>query len=684
MKRTIINSSILFFGITALYMLVFIGSTYRITPNQLLIPIPLPSSSIIDLLVLCILPGLLTSGVYLWASSRFRQSNPEPTKSHSFLMLVLDGLPFAFLIAATVAAYTALRHSSIFTSSGFWGLVAPTGTTMVFPNTAGVWVTTIIIALMLAAVIYMFAPLFTFSRHKTPPPTHRFDKWLFYAAAAFIPSIPLFYLYNGNQVENHLVFSHILIVAGILAIVGMLLLHILKRATDRGEAALLLSILFWLCFWLFEAMYRAVYNIFVTLSSTVFMIILILTFAGLAILIRMFKPRFFNSSPVYKILTASLFVIFVFNLVPGINHEIILQRAIAADGEGENATFYIKRDFYTSDSLPTPDIYWVHLDGMMSMETVERFFGVSQNSLREELEYRGFLVYPNAELNAGSTRMALPALLSPAFYDSFFGELLDEYNELLTRETSVVVNDHLRQLGLRWDNISTSYELLTALANRQYDLTILNSMGGRMQLPSSFDSIAGDNVSVINFSKSIRDHFGDLVEMMNLTTPLYISDSHELIDDLRTVIVPQTDSDIEPVARFTFRAFNQTQATNFWRLDAAFSEDTEISRTRVDIYPMAYALITQSMLNYIDSVLNNNPNAVIVLQSDHGFHIYETQRYLLEQGYSLEQVLELIYSVFSAVRIPPEYGGLNAPIAPLNISRELVNRFVGENYELLP
>jgi hypothetical protein len=54
------------------------------------------------------------------------------------------------------------------------------------------------------------------------------------------------------------------------------------------------------------------------------------------------------------------------------------------------------------------------------------------------------------------------------------------------------------------------------------------------------------------------------------------------------------------------------------------------------------------------------------------------------QGYTKEQIVELMHSVFSAVRIPDEYGGLDEPIAPLNITRELINRFVGDNYELLP
>jgi hypothetical protein len=39
--------------------------------------------------------------------------------------------------------------------------------------------------------------------------------------------------------------------------------------------------------------------------------------------------------------------------------------------------------------------------------------------------------------------------------------------------------------------------------------------------------------------------------------------------------------------------------------------------------------------------------------------------------------------VMSAVRIPEIWGGLEKPLDPLDISRVLVNRYVGKNYELV-
>ena len=124
--------------------------------------------------------------------------------------------------------------------------------------------------------------------------------------------------------------------------------------------------------------------------------------------------------------------------------------------------------------------------------------------------------------------------------------------------------------------------------------------------------------------------------------------------------------------RFRFIFYEWTRLALFPLSDA----------TRIEHYPFAFADMLVSMLDAIDLILEN-PDAVIILQSDHGIYNYAVLRNLLEIGIPLDTVLELNYSVFSAVRIPAQYGGLDEPLNPLNISRVLVNRFVGENYALL-
>ena len=101
-----------------------------------------------------------------------------------------------------------------------------------------------------------------------------------------------------------------------------------------------------------------------------------------------------------------------------------------------------------------------------------------------------------------------------------------------------------------------------------------------------------------------------------------------------------------------------------------------------NFYMYAYNYAATVMLTMIDLILDNDPYAVIILQADHGFHVGHTQGYLRTSGMSDKYLFKLIHSTMSAVGIPERYGVLDAPIAPINITRELVNRFVGHNYEL--
>jgi hypothetical protein len=105
-------------------------------------------------------------------------------------------------------------------------------------------------------------------------------------------------------------------------------------------------------------------------------------------------------------------------------------------------------------------------------------------------------------------------------------------------------------------------------------------------------------------------------------------------------------------------------------------------------YPQHIYAVRQ-MLAQVDTIIAFDPNAVIVIQGDHGIHLIGQDGdfdsdYMYAKGYSLEDQLNLNLQVISAVRIPPQYGELTEPLDPLDITRYLVNHFVGNgNYEYL-
>jgi hypothetical protein len=483
-------------------------------------------------------------------------------------------------------------------------------------------------------------------------------------AALTMPSILLFYLYNTNRVQNHLVFAHILILAGLLGVAGLLIFFIFKSGTDSMEGSLLLSIVFWLFFWLFEATYSMVGRIASTLTPIGFMVMLALILLFMSAAIRRLNTKLAKLSTVFMALAVCLPALLIFNLLPGVTHEVELTRARAAVSDEESPPFYIRSNFVIDDTLPTPDIYWIFTDGMMSLEAIERFWGESQDRFREEFALRGFVINPDAKLNAGFTAAAAPSLFSPAFYDSFLGERLALVETELSAKRLSSFVDGLTQVGLTLnDDILPNYELPIALISRDYEVDLRSTAAILPVMPRSIEALShGNTTGNASWLTTLMENSGNLTELLNKTTPLSIISVEERANRTRADVGQKHSS--RP--RFVFLWHN---------VKASYIRREE----RSQLNGLRFAL------NYADEVLANNPNAVIVIQSDHGpIHMPVTQQEMLNQGYSVEQVLDQLHSVFSAVRIPEKYGGLDEPIAPLNISRELVNRFVGQNYDLLP
>jgi hypothetical protein len=139
----------------------------------------------------------------------------------------------------------------------------------------------------------------------------------------------------------------------------------------------------------------------------------------------------------------------------------------------------------------------------------------------------------------------------------------------------------------------------------------------------------------------------------------------------------------EPEPRLTFIHDGKAHYSFILNEDGARVPRTEKDGFNPANYPPQHRYAAKVVLGYIDLILAHDPDAVIVVEADHGLHAEANRDTLLAAGGTEEDVRVMQNSVMSAVRIPDKWGGLDAPLDPLNISRVLVNRFVGENYTLL-
>ena len=550
---------------------------------------------------------------------------------------------------------------------------------------------------------------------------------LYYFAAFLLPNIFLFYLFNNNKVLNHLLFSHFVVLAAFLSIISITIYMVLKKTRSGFEGAFITMLIFWIFFWLFETIFNtaAWYSAIITRGPVC---------VGLAVVIAIvfrscckYGPVLVKYRSAFLVITVMICVLFVYNFVPALFSEVIFS---LINPSSEEKLYNTKTEFVIDDSLPNPDIYWLHMDQMMGFSAVEKYFGDSQDELKTELTKHGFVLNEDAELHAGYTRVAVPALLSPAFFDSYLGLRLDEVKYLYlphrTRRAELDKRHILDGVDL-YEDIAPNLELFTAFMQAGYTaVTIAEWAIGDTSNIRPIDVFYRSNeeypliIKSKNTAAEKKNLFFeafDLTHLLVITTPLSIGKEkiikwiNKKINEIEDQWMPIPEHEFI-VSRMTEKTLGIAEEKRlFRRLYDSFSISSPklvyitnfIAHNPYDkiyatgklenpspknsfavdlLYMPQYKYTVDVMLNMLDMILEENPNAIIVIQGDHGIHS-DGQIYMINKGYPASQIFDMNYSVISAVRIPQQYGGSEEPIDPLNISRLLVNRFVGKNYELL-
>ena len=118
---------------------------------------------------------------------------------------------------------------------------------------------------------------------------------------------------------------------------------------------------------------------------------------------------------------------------------------------------------------------------------------------------------------------------------------------------------------------------------------------------------------------------------------------------------------------------------------AVGNEINEIYGLNTNFYLGNYIYSNKLLIELLEYIRDNDEDAVIIVQSDHGIHLLEDEEIMAQLSITKEEVQDIRNSVISAFYIPQEYrnGDEDYLDNPLNISRYLVNNYVGENYEYM-
>ncbi len=516
---------------------------------------------------------------------------------------------------------------------------------------------------------------------------------LYIAAAALSPCGFWFHVYRNNMASLDM--KRVLLFALVIAGISVALFFLLTLVMSR-ESALLPVVLLWIVFWTFQTVHRFLNKVYPLSALNLLFIILCLLVIVCCILHKRGISRL-----VAMTLSCVVILLFLYNGTGPIYGAI--RNALSPEPYSVKDTFALDAD------AGKPDVYWLHMDGMMDFRTVEKVLGEDQSEVIQALEDRGFTVNEGAELDIGWTRYSFPALTSPTIYDSYLEPLFAGMGGLTSYERrDKLYRESAYDVYLDYPRL----ELFRAFQEAGYGTYGFMTMFGRLEeivpegyayddafTPERTDRIYSHNLKKVLIESSI---LGLFMEDASADFPLQdIKDSvPEYSEELYQIISPDTDYYFDTVRhydRWLLRATIDSLSLpspklvyiqnliphNFFNHDENGMYRHTESEYDMSLYCPQAKYAEKIMLGTIDMILERDPDAVIVIQGDHGVHLFEREE-LASQGFTDDQMLEMNYSTVSAVRIPEKYGALREPLDPLDITRYLVNHFVGQgNYAYL-
>ena len=534
--------------------------------------------------------------------------------------------------------------------------------------------------------------------------------WLLGSLFSFV--MPLAFLL-GKYAENreYLDLFHVLLVSGIVGVASLIIFILVALITRQpGCAGLCITLL---------GLFFFSKPLQVTLGSPFGLYVLIgLVLIALLVLGLWILSQRKNTMPVFVFSALFVMAFLLMSIVSTVRAEI---------GEKQRYQTIPRVEFSVDESLPSPNIYWLHADAMIGFEAMEYFFDDFQEEFMADLENYGFVIDTGAQFEAyHGTQTALPALFSPQFYDDYFVKVIEETYE--GRMETLTSGSRYPIDMAPFDAIRKSNELVEAFEQKGYTTATIGERDIYFYPTTNYYYDCSDTADPDKLFFRTEENAEDLM------TAITMSESHMRLYDLMEMTSLFPANLLAQMSREAKREVEQqlhvipmsVEANAQWHAPLT-SSDAMLSITRglfecmklpepklilvqsgvahtgynrdengnlleggggasLEYYAGQHRLSAKFLLNLIGFIMENDPNAVIVVQADHGPHeAYAVVDYVINIRAQGKDMLPYMWnSTMNAVHVPEAYGGLEDSVHPLNISRYLVNSFVGEgNYEYL-
>jgi len=527
-------------------------------------------------------------------------------------------------------------------------------------------------------------------------------------SSALLPVIPMLFLYNHNSA--YLSFWQVCIYCIFLILIVMLLNKLIRSIFKptfpiHSELIAFIACLAFVCFvFAYDGIYDKILKYYI--NPYIFLLIAPAAAYIIAFLFSKIISKIKTTSYA-SIINVAVFVMVLMNVLP--LFKVALQT--------ENTEIKFKTNFTVNEKAYSPNVYWILCDGLLGFDAMEKYFNDSQSELIQKLQSRGFIINKSAMLESGhNTRIAVPALMCPNYYDIRLKTILDDHTSAMKAYSS---------LNLELSNTRYNNELINAFKEKGYT-TISMSLDEDVFFPTTdyFYYVAAHYTSDEEYAQ-----LPAIIENANVESEGFYQ-SRFRTEKLGQIFLGGLPSKIfdfvygynkqkKPLStKCTFTSSVLANGENSGRYtvlidsvyDALYSESILepkfiIIHSLMAHYPFIFnengglnentfsasaykghhTYAAKVLVNIIDMIVEKDPDAVIVLQADHGLHGLSEEQIDSWFGISSDP-LDIWNNVFSAIQVPEKYENgeeIYAITNPLNISRYLVNSFVGKNYSYI-
>jgi len=321
-----------------------------------------------------------------------------------------------------------------------------------------------------------------------------------------------------------------------------------------------------------------------------------------------------------------------------------------------------------------PDVYFVILDRYAGPTALRETYGFDNEPFLTELEARGFAVARNAHANYIKTPLSLVGTLSmePLDTDALKAQAKDgsdraPIHRMLGQRLAVPAA--LKEIGYEYINIGNWWTPTNT--NVDADLSLVYE--GQDQF--------GSVLAQTTFLRALDDPTGAPDDPWDW--PVMRENNLYALDRLDEVTSL-------PGPKYVFAHLVTTHPPYVHNADGSYTGRAQVARLGdIESYRRQLTYANSRMLAFVDRVLEEDPDSVIILQADEGpFPArYDEEEWEFKWRTATDAELEEKFGILFAMRVPDadlEAEGFHDAITPINTFRMLFNARFGTDLPLLP